>query len=188
MSDPSALIYLGYGFQNPKPGLWKVFLQTNDKTPASGADYAITAYFEGGAVLKASAEPILPKLNEKVELSVDLILGDQPLTIQKAEAAIRSPNGQQEKINLTVEGKRARASWRPSQPGLYGIDLSVIGIAPDGLNIERGAFLSVEGQPNVSSTHITLILVLLGVGLLLIISLFIGLFLRLIFRKSRHRA
>jgi len=62
VEDPTALFYLGYGFNNPKPGAWKVTLLPTASTPAGGADYALTASFEGGAVLNASTGSLLPQV------------------------------------------------------------------------------------------------------------------------------
>ncbi|RPJ26516.1 MAG: alpha/beta fold hydrolase, partial [Chloroflexi bacterium] len=51
VDDPSTMIYLGYGFKQPRPGRWAVTLQTSSSTPVSGADFAIAAQFNGGALL-----------------------------------------------------------------------------------------------------------------------------------------
>ena len=56
VKDPATLFYLGYGFQNPRAGVWRVRLQATHQTPSSGADYALTAHFAGGATLKAGPE------------------------------------------------------------------------------------------------------------------------------------
>jgi len=82
IDDPKALFQMGYGFNNPKPGAWRVTLSTTEKTPASGADYALTASFQGGARLQAQALPLLPKLEEPVQLTASLDKAGQPLEIQ----------------------------------------------------------------------------------------------------------
>jgi pimeloyl-ACP methyl ester carboxylesterase len=51
ITDPATMVYLGYGFQQPKPGKWVVTLKTTAATPPAGADYALLARFTGGATL-----------------------------------------------------------------------------------------------------------------------------------------
>jgi pimeloyl-ACP methyl ester carboxylesterase len=145
--DPETLVYLGYGFNNPRPGPWQITLQTTDATPDTGADFALTAQLKGGAVLFANASTLLPKTKEPVQLSARLELGGQPLSIRDATARVRYPNGTTQNILLASAGIEWRASWMPDLPGLYGIDVFVNGEAPDGSPIERSAFLSVEAQP-----------------------------------------
>lgn len=145
--DPETLVYLGYGFNNPRPGPWQITLQTTDATPSTGADFALTAQLKGGAILLANASPLLPKVNQPVQLSVRLELGEQPLTIRDATARMRSPDGAMQNIALASTGIEWRTSWTPHLPGLYGIDILINGNTPDNLPIERNAFLSIEAQP-----------------------------------------
>jgi len=64
VDDPSSLFYLGYGFQNPRPGQWKITVQASESTPANGTDFAISVYFVGGPKLQAASNTLVPKLNE----------------------------------------------------------------------------------------------------------------------------
>ena len=73
------MIYLGYGFKQPKPGQWVVTLVTTDTTPPEGADYALNANFNGGAKLSASTSLTIPNVNEVVTLSADLTEDDAPV-------------------------------------------------------------------------------------------------------------
>ena len=122
-------------------------MQTTDATPGGGADFAITAQLKGGAVLQMQASSLLPKTDEPVQLSTRLELAGQSLTIRDARAQIRYPDGIYRNVELAATGAEWRSSWTPSAPGLYGIDVTVNGNAPDGTLIERSAFLSVEAQP-----------------------------------------
>ncbi len=142
------LVYLGYGFNNPRPGPWQVTLQATNATPPSGTDYAISAQFKGGAILRAQASTLLPKTNEPVQFSARLELGGRALTIRDAQARIRYPDGAIKNIALTASGGDFRSSWLAKAPELYGVDIAVNGSAPDGTIVERGAFLSLEVQPS----------------------------------------
>jgi pimeloyl-ACP methyl ester carboxylesterase len=147
IDDPKMLFQLGYGFNNPKPGAWHVVLQTTAKTPAAGADYAITAFFVGGAKLVASADPIIPAAKQPVQLSARLDKGGGSLEIDTAQAVIRGPDGQAETVTLTAAGDGVQGAWTPDQPGLYGVELDVNGRTPDGLTVERAATFTIEAQP-----------------------------------------
>jgi pimeloyl-ACP methyl ester carboxylesterase len=150
VDDPSALFYLGYGFQNPKPGEWNITLLSTSRTPAAGADFALAAHLEGGASIDANLSRLLPQVDQPVDLSVSLNLGGSPLALSEAQAAIRGPDGRLQTLPLTIEGTQARASWKPAAAGLYAIDVSARGLRPDGATVERTAFLSAEAQPAVS--------------------------------------
>jgi pimeloyl-ACP methyl ester carboxylesterase len=151
VNDPAALLYLGYGFANPKPGLWRVRLAASSATPAEGADYSLTARFVGGAQLAAGVAPLLPAIGQQVTLTASLSLGGQDLALRDAVAVLHKPDGSTEDIALTVSGSQAQVSMRPSLPGLYGADITVAGAAPDGSPIERTAFLAFEAQPETRS-------------------------------------
>jgi pimeloyl-ACP methyl ester carboxylesterase len=163
VQDPATLVYLGYGFANPRPGPWKITLQATASTPAGGADYAITAHLQGGAVLKAQASKLFPKPNEPVELTARLELAGQALTIRDAQARVRYPSGELHTLALATTGGDWKANWQSASPGLYGVDLVVNGNAPDGAPVERSAFLALEVQPTPEQFQTTQILV--GAGL-----------------------
>ncbi len=146
VDDPETLVYLGYGFNNPKPGAWVVTLLTTDKTPATGADYAITASFEGGATLLASADVLLPTVNQPVKVTARLELGGQPLTADQSQLALLLPDGTTETLALTPVGSDYQATFTPRLAGLYGLQISLAGQTPDGFAVERSDFLTVEAQ------------------------------------------
>jgi hypothetical protein len=154
IDDPKMLFQLGYGFNNPKPGVWKVTLLANDKTPPSGADFALTAQFQGGARLQAQAIPLLPVLGEEVTLSAQLDKNGQPMVIQEAEANITQPDGSQQTIPLSTVGNAVQAQWRAEAPGLYGVELRVSGLTPEGIGVDRAAFFTIEAQPRPASPYI----------------------------------
>jgi hypothetical protein len=166
VENPETLVQLGYGFTNPKPGAWKVLLQATEKTPSSGADFALTAHFIGGAKLEGATSALLPQIKDPVRLTARLNLAGQPLPIKSAEALIRNPEGNQETIQLNIQDNQAEAEWKPAEPGLYGIDLHVTGTTPDGSVIERTSFLTIEAQPSQGQTRTSLILSVLCLSLI----------------------
>jgi pimeloyl-ACP methyl ester carboxylesterase len=169
VNDPSSLFYLGYGFNNPRPGQWRVTLTTTAETPPEGADYALTAYMIGGARLDASALPLLPQVNETVAVEASLSLNGQPVDIQNAQVRIRKPGGEILDLDLATSGSQASASWQPDVEGLYGIDLLVRGEIAEGVTIERTGFLSIQAQPVAPSTQTVVVaLIVLGIGFLFI--------------------
>jgi pimeloyl-ACP methyl ester carboxylesterase len=175
VQDPEALIYLGYGFQDPKPGVWRVRLEGSATTPPEGADFALTARFVGGAQLVTRLGTLLPSTGEALALTAGLQLGSEELPLREAVAIIRHPDGTSEKLALAVNGSQAKVSLRPGLAGLYGVDIMASGTAPDGMLIERSAFLAFEAQPEVtrglpqSVWAGALIVVVLVVGVALVV-------------------
>lgn len=151
VNDPETLVYLGYGFRNPRPGPWEISLRSTASTPSQGADYALMAHLTGGATLQAQSSILLPQLGEIVVVSARLELAGQTLPIETANAVIRAPDGRVEPLHLTPQDAEYRATWRPTTPGLYTIDLVMTGVTPDGMTIERSAYLAVEAQPLMSA-------------------------------------
>ena len=183
LDDPSSLFYLGYGFQNPKPGPWKITVQATDKTPASGTDFAISVYFVGGAKLEAKSNTLVPQINEQVRFDAQLSLGDQPLEITQAQALIKDSDGDIQTIDMPA-GQTISAAWTPSEAGTYAVDIVVTGLAPDGSLIDRTDFLAIEVQPNPSKGQITFNLVALVVVVIIILVLILV----LVFRGMRSAA
>jgi pimeloyl-ACP methyl ester carboxylesterase len=144
VDDPDALIYLGYGFENPNPGTWRVTVHPTENTPPLGAEYAIMARYEGGASIKASISNHLPGIGEQVELTATLNLGNEALTIDSAQVVVYHPDGQTETIAVSESGTDLLASWQPPQPGIYGIDVRIRSLLPDDKVIERTTFLALE--------------------------------------------
>lgn len=169
VDDPETMVYLGYGFENPRPGPWQVTLAATAATPAGGADYAITAHLAGGVHLAASATPLLPGLGQLVALTGELTLGEAPLDIGQAQVQVTGPDGAAETLALAVTGSRFDGEWRPSSAGLYRLDAVVTAQTPDGTPVERTAFLVVEAQPapNPVRTGLAVIGILGGVLCLL---------------------
>jgi len=180
LDDPSSLFYLGYGFQNPKPGPWNITVQATDKTPSTGTDFAVSVYFVGGAKLEAMSNTLVPQINEQVQFDAQLSLGGQLLEITEAKAVIKDSDGNIQTLVFPA-GQNISATWTPTQAGTYAVDIVVSGTAPDGSTIERTDFLAIEVQPNLSKGQITFNLVVLiaVVVLILILILFF------IFRGTR---
>ena len=181
LDDPSSLFYLGYGFQNPKPGPWNITVQATDKTPSGGTDFAVSVYFIGGAKLETTSNTLVPRINEQVRFEAQLSLGGQLLEITKAQAVIKDSDGDIQTLNLPT-GQNISTTWTPTKAGTYAVDIVVTGAAPDGSSIERTDFLAIEVQPNPSKGKITfnLVAVIAGVVLLLILIMFF------IFRVTRN--
>ncbi|MFL7870964.1 MAG: esterase/lipase family protein [Anaerolineales bacterium] len=167
VDDPSTLVYLGYGFKQPKPGKWVVTLLTTDATPATGADYAIMAVFDGGATLTAQADKTVPALNEPVHVSADLTVDGGPVPIQSAQAVLRRPDGSAETLNMIVTENSASLEITPKTSGIYGIEVNVSAQAADSMPIDRAAFLNFEVQsPPEQIARTRLIVGLLVIALL----------------------
>jgi pimeloyl-ACP methyl ester carboxylesterase len=184
VNDPATMLYLGYGFQNPKPGPWKVALQSGENTPAFGADYALTAHFQGGAALQAEIAPLLPRQDETVVIRAKLNLANATLPIDDAQALIRTPDGQQIPILLSITGEAAEISWLPRLPGAYSVDLIVKGQTPEGIPVERTAFLSFQAQPPPGLTRVYLVIALIILAVLSLAAFLIILFISV--RRARR--
>ena len=180
LDDPSSMFYLGYGFQNPKPGPWHITVQATDKTPSTGTDFAVSVYFVGGAKLEAKSNTLIPQINEQVRFDAQLLLGDQALEITEAKAVIKDSDGDIQIVNFP-SGQNILTTWTPTRAGTYAVDVVVTGNAPDGSTIERTDFLAIEVQPNPSKGQITfnLVAVIAAVALILVLILV------LIFRGMR---
>ena len=147
VDDPGTLVYLGYGFSNPRPGAWQVGLLPTARTPPGGADFALTAQLLGGAQLSAQTSTLVPRRGESVRLTARLALDGQAVQLQEVRALIRDPNGGLQSVPFAANGADAAATWTPDLPGLHAVDVSARGAGPDGLPIERTAFLSLDVQP-----------------------------------------
>jgi hypothetical protein len=170
VDDPSSMLYLGYGFANPKPGPWRITVQATEATPAGGADFAVSVYFVGGAKLEASSSTLVPQPNERVRLEARLSLGGQALEITQAQALIKDAEGNVETLVFPA-GQTVAVEWIPSTPGTYAVDVVVSGLAPDGTPIERTDFLAIEVQTNPGKAQINFNLVALIAGIVLVLGL-----------------
>jgi len=174
VEDPSTMLYLGYGFENPKPGPWKVTVQATDSTPANGTDFAISVYFVGGAKLKADSSTLVPQLKQPVQFDASVALNGQPLEITQAKAVIKNPDGKMETLDFPT-GQNISATWTPREPGTHGVDIVVTARTPDGSSIERTGFLAVEVQPNPGKGKITFnLIVLIALVLLVLAGIILG--------------
>jgi pimeloyl-ACP methyl ester carboxylesterase len=184
VDDPSSLFYLGYGFQNPKPGQWKINVQATPSTPAGGTDFAVSVYFAGGAKLRATTSTSVPKLNEKINLTASVSLNGEPLQITQAQALIKSPDGKTQTLDFPA-GQSISGTWTPREAGTHSVDIVVTALAPDGTSIERTDFLAIEVQRNFSKLQISFNLVLvIALVLFVLLAIFFGI-IRLIRRASR---
>ena len=168
VDNPSTMVYLGYGFKQPKPGKWVVTLVTTDTTPPEGADYALSANFNGGATLSASTSLTVPNVNEVVTLSAILTDDGAPVTLASAQALIRKPDGSADTLELNFNGNAATLDITPRMSGIYGIEVDVTAQASDGTPIDRAAFLSFEAQP--VGGQIMNVRILAMAGILLIVA------------------
>ena len=167
VEDPSTLVYLGYGFKQPKPGKWVVTLLTTNSTPLAGAEYALMAVFNGGATLTAQTDKTVPALSEPVHVSADLSVDGQPIPIQSAQAVLRQPDGNTETLDMVVTGNSATLEITPKSSGIYGIEVNVTAQAADGMPVDRAAFLSFEVQSHPEQIIRTRLIV----GVLLVVFL-----------------
>ena len=142
LDDPDALFQLGYGFENPKPGAWRVRLRASERAPADGAPFALSAQVVGGAQLEVSLSDALPVAGETVTLSATF--DDEALEIETVRAHIRSAKGDVQSLDLEPTGNAHTVSWQFEQRGLYGIDVVARATTVEGLTAERTLSLSAE--------------------------------------------
>jgi hypothetical protein len=152
VDDPSTMIYLGYGFKQPRPGRWVVKLQTSATTPASGADFAITAQFNGGALLETTQAVTVPRVNETVTITGRLTSDGAGVPLTGASAVVRQPDGSVETLDMTVNGNQAELKISPRLSGIYGVEVKILANSADGNVIDRAAFLTFDAQPTRTET------------------------------------
>jgi len=181
VEDPSTLVYLGYGFKQPKPGEWVVTLVTTDETPAKGADYAIRAEFNGGATLTATTSLTTPRIDEGVTIFANLSADGIPVKLKSAQTLLRKPDGTQETLSMTVNEDSATLEIIPKETGIYGIEVDITAEVSEGTPIDRAAFLSFEVQP--AKEQITTFRWVVGAGVALI---FVVILLVRRFKKRRR--
>ncbi len=175
IDDPSTMVYLGYGFKQPKPGKWIVTLETTYTTPAYGADYAITAQFNGGALLQTTQDITVPSMNQTVTITGALSTDGASVPLTSASAIIHKPDGSVETLDLAVMGNQTQLKVTPSMSGIYGVEIDVLAQDADGNLIDRAAFLTFDAQPTWLETAKNQILaevliVILVVGIVLLAS------------------
>ena len=183
IDNPTTMLMLGYAFKQPKPGKWVVKLMSTASTPAQGADYAITARFNGGATLTASSSPTILAPGKAVDLIARLQVDGSNLNINMAEALIRKPDGKLIKQPLSIQGDGYSTRYLPDQPGLYTVELRLGGNNPSGLGINRAAFLAFEVQPGEADVQNSRQLALAAAGAVMILVIIMLVWLRM--RKRR---
>src|SRR5262245_48488560 len=170
VKDPAALFTLGYGFNKPTSGAWKITLRSTEQTPGKGADYALTAKVVGGAVLRTRADQMVAKPDQPITIMSKLELAERPMTGVTIRALVRRPDGGTEEINFTDGGDEKRAVWVPKETGVYAVDVVAQGLTPDGLQIERADFLAFEVQPDPTRGQLRLALMVIA-GITLVTAL-----------------
>ena len=176
IDDPSTMLYLGYGFKEPKPGAWVVKLQTTDQTPARGADYAINARYIGGATLEANTSQTILEMGQPVTLNARLRGAGTSIALDSAVALIRKPDGSSESLALAANGDGYSVVYRPEQAGLYNAEVNVIGKTAEDVTIDRAAYLSFETQPGgqeIMQSRIIWIIAILAVPVFFVIAIFL---------------
>jgi hypothetical protein len=169
IDDPSTMIYLGYGFKQPRPGRWTVTLQTSATTPASGADYAIAAQFHGGGLLQTTQDLTTPRVNEPVTITGTLTADGSAVPLTSANAVLYQPDGSAQTLEMVVNANHAELTTRPRKSGIYGIEVNVLSQTGEGNIIDRAAFLTLDVQPTRLETAKNQI-----IAALLVIILFIA--------------
>jgi hypothetical protein len=187
VDDPSTLVYLGYGFNNPKPGAWVVTLRATDKTPSQGTDYAISARFAGGAVLRAQADPLLPEIGQPVSLSAQLAAEDQALTLTQVNARLVAPDGSEQALDLLPGSNTYQAIWQPQMAGLYAVNITAAAQDSQGNHIERASFLSIDVQPPRGITKRSVLLILVGCGAALLAGMVLVVLVFILLRSRKVR-
>jgi pimeloyl-ACP methyl ester carboxylesterase len=170
VKDSAALFTLGYGFNKPAPGAWKITLQATEQTPGKGADYALAAKVVGGAVLRTRADQMVVKPDQPITISSSLELAGRPMTGVTMKALIRRPEGGTEEINFTDGGDEKRVVWVPKESGVYAVDVVARGSTPDGVEVERADFLAFEVQPDPTRGQLSLALMVIA-GITLVTAL-----------------
>src|SRR5262245_23491317 len=162
VQDPAALFTLGYGFNKPAPGAWKITLEATEQTPGKGADYALAAKVVGGAELRTRADQMVVKPDQPITISSSLELAGRPMAGVTMQALIRRPDGGTEEINFTDGGDEKRLVWVPKASGVYAVDVVARGSTPDGLQVERADFLSFIVQPDPLRGKLSLALMVIA--------------------------
>lgn len=147
IDDPETMIYLGYGFRQPRPGRWVVTLQATADTPPSGTNFAIAAQFQGGALLEVLQDTTVPLPGEPVTIRASLTADGAGVPLASASAVLYRPDGTRENLEMAVNGNQASVQVSQRASGLYGLEVSVLAPSIDGYMIDRAAYLTFEVQP-----------------------------------------
>jgi pimeloyl-ACP methyl ester carboxylesterase len=151
VEDPSSLLYLGYGFENPKPGKWRVTLSTTPRTPSTGADFAITAQFHGGAQLLAETDATVVRQGEYIVARARLTRDGKPLEMRSARAVLRDAESVTTTLDMPIENGIAAIRFVPTKSGAHMVSIEVAGVDASGADVDRSAFLAFEVEPPSSA-------------------------------------
>ncbi|MGI9147210.1 MAG: esterase/lipase family protein [Chloroflexota bacterium] len=144
VDDPASLVRIGYGVDHPRPGPWRITVSATPRTPPDGAPYALSARVRGGAHLRATTSASVVTIGNSVKLAANLQLGNESLNLSGATVWLRGDKNTSDMLPVSVQHDSIESEWRPEAAGVYGLDLLVEGVLPDGTPLERSAFLSVE--------------------------------------------
>lgn len=153
VDDPDALFYLGYGFENPRPGPWRVTVQPTLRTPPLGTTYAIVVQYEGGATIQAALNSHLVGINSDIVLSATLSLGDDSLPIDAASISLTHPDGSSTAIPVADFSGGLQATWQVTEPGIYGIDVHLRSELDEGIVVERSTYLAIQAFERAPSLN-----------------------------------
>lgn len=154
VNSPESLVHLGYGFNNPRPGTWLIQLETTESTPPDGAYFALTAVYQGGAILQLSADDLLPVKGNPITITANLVLDSQALDIQTVITTLVLPDGARQDLPFlqNTQSDDVEIVFFPSEEGIYGIEILTVGVLPDGSPVERTGYLSFQAQPTQDLT------------------------------------
>ncbi|MEZ4629705.1 MAG: alpha/beta fold hydrolase [Deinococcales bacterium] len=171
--DPGDMFQMGYGFENPKPGPWRVTLKATDKTPAEGAMFALSTQVVGGAALRVGSSHTLASTKDTVILNANL-QAPQVLSDLRLQAFIYDQEHQHlATLDLSPKGQIWQALWQPQTAGSYMIDILAKARSED-LIIERSGFLSLEVYQAEGFRLKLWQILLLGLSLLIILLSLLG--------------
>jgi hypothetical protein len=110
------------------------------------------AQFAGGSSVVATLSNHLPGLGEEVEVVATIKIGGQPLPVDAAQVMLTHSDGTTESLPVTAAGDGIVASWQIEEVGIYGVDVSMRALLPDGTVAERTSFLALEAFEKAPET------------------------------------
>lgn len=116
------MVYLGYGFVQPRAGQWIVTLQPTADTPRLGLITPSPRNFTAVPRCKRRWNQLLPAVNQPVTVQAQLTTAGQPVSPPKA--SVRQPNGQLTTYPLVMAGATATLTLAPAWC-FYGVEVSV---------------------------------------------------------------
>jgi pimeloyl-ACP methyl ester carboxylesterase len=144
IEDPATLLYLGYGFENPRPGPWRVTIETGPDTPLEGTVYSIIVQYVGGGGIDARLDRHIVGLGQPVTLTAQLRLGEGLLPHDSASVSLIRPDGAALPLEVAQTGEALTVRVLPDTVGTWGIDVRLRHQLTDGFVVERADFLAFE--------------------------------------------